>query len=281
MQNDNLVPELQESLLPAEGTGQEEKNDKSDPFNGPSALTVGSGDGEVDARSLRPSVTDCLKLPDDEMVDLTLDVYNMFFLSEKFSHAFFYSIAVFFTKTSLYIILILDLTYNKTFPFDRREDASWLVMTTQIFLFPVAIMMQEELQTSFYIFANVEYSPAILARHPGAHKSKYYSAHIARLLDGAMFLFINTCVMLQSTDVLSTFLNFAALMFIQTIDNVALQVCLDGYWTKPLQDTAKDVVEMKCALKHHGPNHHSIMTAFFVVTYIGMVLLWANIHYWT
>lgn len=86
-----------------------------------------------------------------------------------------------------------------------------------------------------------------------------------------MFLFINTVVMLLVIeDVLQLFLNFAALMFLQCIDNVALQgeyywtlsnlspkslfahilwyfisVCLDGLWTRSLQEAAQDVVDMK------------------------------------
>jgi hypothetical protein len=37
-----------------------------------------------------------------------------------------------------------------------------------------------------------------------------------------MFLYINTYLMLMATNLLSIFLNFAALMFLQTIDNIAL-----------------------------------------------------------
>ena len=111
------------------------------------------------------------------------------------------------------------------------------------------IVTQEELITSFFIFSHLKYSPEIKRRHPGAKKwsewncckyfvdfyvmdmsdkylhrihlqnapckhTEYVVAHCSRLLDGLLFLFINTCVMLlQINDVLGLFLNFAALMW--------------------------------------------------------------------
>lgn len=82
----------------------------------------------------------------------------------------------------------------------------------------------------------------------------------------------------QTNDVLSLFLNFAALMFLQTIDNIALQVCLDGYWTRPLQEAAQDVVDMKFAYRHHYV-HQCMQTSFVVVVWAAMVTVWANVHY--
>mgnify|MGYP000198975619 CR=1 FL=1 len=165
----------------------------------------------------------------------------------------------------------MDIAYNKEFPLETRRHAETAVVVAQLFLIPVAIVTQEELITSFFIFSHLKYSPEIKRRHPGATKWKYVVAHIARFCDGSMFLFINTVVMLLVIeDVLQLFLNFAALMFLQCIDNVALQgeyywtlsnlspkslfahilwyfisVCLDGLWTRSLQEAAQDVVDMK------------------------------------
>ena len=99
-----------------------------------------------------------------------------------------------------------------------------------------------------------------------------------RLVDGMFFLFINTMVMLQTNDVLQIFLNFAALQFLRTIDNVAVQVCLDGYWTKALQETAQDVVDMKLA-NRHSRKHQLLQTSFGVVLYAVLLFLWAWVHF--
>ena len=78
-------------------------------------------------RASRPTVKECLHTPDEEMYDLTLDVYNMFFLSNIGSQGFFYSFAVLFTKMSLYVLLLADLKHNKKFPFEENVDAADVV----------------------------------------------------------------------------------------------------------------------------------------------------------
>lgn len=108
---------------------------------------------------------------------------------------------------------------------------------------------------------------------------EFIIAHTARLIDGLMFLVINTCVMLlQKKDVLGLFLNFAALMFLQEIDNIALKVCLDGYWTRSLEEAAQDVVDMKFAKRHHY-THKCMKTFFVVLVWSGMLFVWGNVHW--
>mmetsp|Transcript_8733 Transcript_8733/g.14261 ORF Transcript_8733/g.14261 Transcript_8733/m.14261 type:complete len:233 (+) Transcript_8733:68-766(+) len=155
-------------------------------------------------RASRPSIGECLdNVPEEEMADMSLDVYNMFYLSDIGSQGFVYSVAVFIIKFALYVLLLLDLIYNKEFPSQQTVEATPIVRTTQLFLMPVAIVTQEELITSFFIFSHLKYSPSIRKRHPTAYKWKYIVAAAARFTDGSIFLFINICVMLlQDTDVL-------------------------------------------------------------------------------
>lgn len=90
-------------------------------------------------RSNRPSVTECLSdVPEEEMADLSLDVYNMFFLSDIWSQAFFYSLAVLVVKISLYGLLMADLgRKHQLDPFLGRKPADGVVQIAQFFLIPV------------------------------------------------------------------------------------------------------------------------------------------------
>ncbi|KAL9178846.1 hypothetical protein ACHAXT_003977 [Thalassiosira profunda] len=239
-------------------------------------------------RASRPSVAECLAdVPDYELADLTLDVYNMFFLSGFVSQAFVYSLAVLITKSALYVLLTIDFARNKQFPFEQNIEADYTVQIAQFFLIPVAIVNQEELIASFFIFAHLKYSPEILQRHPGAYKwsteislsAEFVIAHTARFFDGLMFLILNTGVMLlEVRDVLQIFLNFAALQFLQSIDNIALEVCLNGYWTQSLQEAAQDVVDMKFAYRHRL-THRFMQMGFVVITWLVMLLIWARVHF--
>lgn len=124
--------------------------------NGKVSISDARGDdkensGESSAQSpARPSVQECLAVPPKEMANVELDVYNMFYISDLWSQSFFYSIATLVTKMSLYIILIIDLMVDPdSYPFDRKnegEEVKLIVMLAQLFLIPVAILIQEELR---------------------------------------------------------------------------------------------------------------------------------------
>lgn len=230
------------------------------------------------ARESRATVDECISpRAGAERADMSLDTYNMFYLADLWSQAFFYALFIFVTKFALYFLIMIDFRNHRDILF--HVDVETPIIIAQLVLMPVAIVMQEELLTSFFIFSHLLYSPSIRKRHPGAYKWKFAVAQFARFLDGAVFLFINVAVMLsQQTDVLGLFLNFAALMFLSDIDNVALKVCLDGYWTQALQDTAQDVVDMKFAYKNTETHRH-IQTAFVVLTFVAYTVLWWFVHF--
>ena len=108
---------------------------------------------------------------------------------------------------------------------------------------------------------------------------EFVVAALTRFADGFLFLIMNTYVMLlQTNDVLALFLNFAALVFLQSIDNIALDVCLNGYWTKSLQEAAQDVVDCKFAYRRHRA-HTCVQTSFFGVVWACIMAIWINAHY--
>jgi len=136
---------------------------------------------------------------------------------------------------------------------------------------------------------------------------EYHAAHSARALDGLMFLYINVYLMLSSVNLLSIFLNFSALMFLQQIDNIALKLCLDGYWTRvscmcylfgclsimythahsyftiqSLQECARDTVELKIAFKQNYAISclRGRTTILWVsAAYVILLGFWVKVHF--
>lgn len=188
------------------------------------------------------SMGDLLGVHEDEMCELCDDVYSMFFLADLFSQSFWYALAVFALKQTLIMMIAVDL-FQRTFP--DSSDVPADVKATQFFLMPVNFALQEELVVTFFIYGNLKWHKAILELNPGAYKWKYHLGNMFRLLDGLSFLFINTTLLLQATDILGMFLNFAALQFLQSIDNVALGLAKDGYLSEVLEDVANKVALMK------------------------------------
>ena len=60
-----------------------------------------------------------------------------------------------------------------------------------------------------------------------------------RLIDGILSLVLNVIVLFHATGVLSMFLNFAALHFLQSIDDLVHEMCRRGFVGGRIQATAK------------------------------------------
>jgi hypothetical protein len=169
------------------------------------------------------------------------------------------------------MMIAVDLFVNKSFPDSSKVPS--MVKSTQFFLMPVNFALQEELVVTFFIYGNIKWHKAILELNPGAYKWKFHMGNMFRLLDGLSFLFINTTLLLQATDILGMFLNFAALQFLQSIDNVALDLAKDGYLSEQLEDVANKVAFMK--LPKNNNELLQMMDSFLMgVTFTILEIVW-------
>jgi hypothetical protein len=150
------------------------------------------------------------------------DVYSMFFLSSYGGPAFWYVGYVTFLKMALYTFLMIDAV-DQPIP----TDVDPKVLAAQFLMLPIAVAIQEDLTAFFFTVANVHYSHEIQGAFPDATCTKFYVAF--RGFDGCFSLAVNVVILLKANSVLTLFLNFAALQFLQTIDSIALHLCLDGY----------------------------------------------------
>jgi hypothetical protein len=178
---------------------------------------------------------------------------------------------VFLLKQSLTTIIAIDLFVNKTFP--SSDEVSTSVRVAQFLLLAVNCAVQEELVITFFIYANLKWSRSIMDLNPGATFGKYHASNMARLSDGLSFLLVNATVMFQQVDVLNMFLCFAALQFLQSIDNVALELARKGYLSEMLQSAAKDVEFMKLP-RNHNPTLQLLDTVGMIVTFLVLVSSW-------
>ena len=217
------------------------------------------------------SMSELLGVNEDDMSELSDDVYSMFFLANLWSQGFWYAWFVFILKQFLILMIAVDLFTNKTFP--SNDEVPVLVRTTQLFLMPVNFALQEELVMTFFIYGNLKWHVAILELNPGAYKWKYHLGNLFRFLDGLTFLMINTTLLLQATDILGMFLNFAALQFLQSIDNVALGLAKDGYLSEPLEDVASKVELMKLP-RNNNDRLQMLDSCLMLVTFVILVAAW-------
>jgi hypothetical protein len=204
----------------------------------------------------------------EELCDIPDDVYSMFFLSENGGPAFWYPVYVTALKMALYTFLIID-AIDQPIPDELQRK----VLLAQFLMLPIAVAIQEDLTAFFFTVANVEYSTQIQAVFPNATMQKFNAANLFRGLDGFYSLLVNFVILLKAETVLSLFLNFAALQFLQTIDNIALHLCIDGYLFEGLEQIAHQVTRVKLPRKKDSI-FNVLDSVFFIVCYIGILIAW-------
>jgi len=183
------------------------------------------------------------KMPERERLPLKEDVYAFIIVCPVWSVPFWYAMYCILLKYTIYSILLTDIKndgmYAETGIDEETGDIipaeDWdgerqkLVQAVKFFLIPVAVAMQEDLMTVFANVANKEYDATVLKYTKSATQGKFVASNLLRLADGLLSLGVNFGVMLMTNTILMVFLNFAALHFLQYIDDVFYDLVEQGF----------------------------------------------------
>eukprot|EP00537_Pseudo-nitzschia_pungens_P008074 CAMPEP_0172358216 /NCGR_PEP_ID=MMETSP1060-20121228/2543_1 /TAXON_ID=37318 /ORGANISM="Pseudo-nitzschia pungens, Strain cf. cingulata" /LENGTH=297 /DNA_ID=CAMNT_0013079315 /DNA_START=57 /DNA_END=947 /DNA_ORIENTATION=+ len=157
--------------------------------------------------------------------DLEQDVYALVFVANVYSWAFWYGMYVIFLKYTVYGILLSDIHY--TLDFNVNND---LTTAAKFFLIPVAIAMQDDLIYTYWHHSNALYGEKSCLELKWATQRKLTLSNCLKLIDGILSLSVNYGVMLTTDNTLGVFLNFAALGFLQDIDNAFYKLLQMGFF---------------------------------------------------
>jgi len=156
--------------------------------------------------------------------DMSEDVYAFIRAAPVCSWPFVFACGVIGIKYIVYGTLLSGIKYKE---FDGAVKSATAV---KFFLIPVAVAMQGDLMAVYAGVANTRYDSKVLRIAKHATETKFILAYFLRLLDGLCSLTVNFMVMLTTDDVLSVFLNFAALHFLQDIDDVFYRLVEKGFF---------------------------------------------------
>ena len=202
---------------------------------------------------------------DADEYELSEDVYSLFFISPWWSRGFFLALATFGLKGALYALIAVEFFQEEE---SYRDGYAVKVRATQFALLPVAVAIQEDLIKAYTLFGNVRYDVKVKQQHPGATYVKWRLQVALRLADGLYSLLINFAVLLRTKEVLALFLNFAALGFLQSLDDIAFSLAIAGYMTADVEDLAKHVHETSLPKRMNASLAVSFLdTVLFVLTY--------------
>ena len=156
--------------------------------------------------------------------DLAEDVYAFLFVAPVGSGPFCFALYVITVKVIIYGILMGDINFLDVTGGSKSATAA------KFFLIPVALSMQTDLMHSFFCMANITYCPSVLKISAYATKNKLLFSFGLRTMDGIFSLAVNFFLMLITTTTLNVFTNFAALYFLQDIDDVFYRLVELGFF---------------------------------------------------
>jgi hypothetical protein len=216
--------------------------------------------------------------PDSEKFELGEDVYSLIFISPVCSVSFLFAASMIALKLTLFTLLAVDLL-ERSSEGGRFASEDPLIRATQFFLLPVAVAMQEDLIYVYTRIGNIRYDKTIMEKSPAAKEWKFALSFFLRFLDGSYSLIVNFVLLLITDDVLSLFLNFAALAFLQSLDDVAFSLAADGVLGDRMEDNCT-IVKASSLPKRVGHwFSNSLDTILFLTTYGVMLTIYIYVFF--
>mmetsp|Transcript_16838 Transcript_16838/g.25465 ORF Transcript_16838/g.25465 Transcript_16838/m.25465 type:complete len:457 (+) Transcript_16838:278-1648(+) len=264
-ENDSVKKPQHQSLW-TKAAGSANSSTKS---NHAAGLWKNAAKAIVATNALQKQVQEEIEKKDEEGYELHDDVYSMMFLANSLSASFCFSWFVFVFKLLLYLLLFSELDFKT-----NEEQVPFTVKSVQFLMMPIAIAIQEDLIESFALIANIQYDKKIQDACPGATEWKWVMASGCRFLDGLISLIVNFILLLQATDALSLFLNFAALQFLQAIDNIFFTLALQGFILESIEFTAKQATVLKLPRREYPKFLTKMDSILFVFFLVVMLAVW-------
>jgi len=161
---------------------------------------------------------------DDDTLPLENDVYAFISVAPINSKPFVFALYVILIKYAVCGLLAYGITFNGIGGSNKLDNV------VKFFLIPVAVAMQEDLMHVYASVANLVYDDKVLQISNSATKSKLILSFVLRFVDGCFSLYVNFALMIDTSGTLSIMLNFAALHFLQGIDDVFFGLVEQGFF---------------------------------------------------
>lgn len=208
---------------------------------------------------------------DSEKEGLSEDVYAFIVAAPVISSPFLYAFVVILIKYLVYCILCVGISQKA----DQLYASPPKVQAVKFLLIPVAISMQEDLIHVYAYAANLKYDDKVLKVCPDATKGKLVFSMLLRFIDGLFSLSVNFLVMLQTHDhVRQVFLNFAALHFLQSIDDVFFLLLKKGFFGDVMENMSDICTKIEFPRRKTNGCTKQFDTVLFTLTFVVLVAVY-------
>lgn len=233
------------------------------------------GDEEKGANALK--VEDYQDYEEEDGIELTEDIYSLMYTSKIQSTAFFYALGCNVFQYIFIVLVLVDVLTKSDAnnPFNLPPGVPLQVTIGQGLALLLALAMQDDLLTGIVYLHQGHRCSVGGEELPGATAAKWYFAALTQLLAGAGLNFVIFVLVMQSSDIIGMFLNFAALMFISEIDDIGFKLADNGFIGCSLQLACQDVRKVKLSVsKETNTIYRSIIFAIMAcLLYLGYGIL--------
>lgn len=230
-----------------------------------SATLVGGDDGGVeseydDRRSLgrsilqhiSPGISTARRRSDDsssssssspssrqEYVRLSRDVYSLIYFCPPRSLAFLFALGTFVFQIFILALILLDIidadSYNSL---NIPAGASITVRMAQFVAILISVATQDDLITSINELHVGYYRKALTGEgvhELGGAKWQWLLSLSTRFAQGGLCLAVTFILIMQSIDVVGLFLDFLAVTFVSTLDDIMFTLADEGYFSQSIK----------------------------------------------
>ncbi len=184
--------------------------------------------------------------PEPEEYDLVEDAFS-FIMVAPTSFGAFAGIFTFCLQMSSYVLILLSLqtgsgqTYKEENLFSVPAGVSMPLTLSQGISIFFLIMVQDGLWGAAMIFLD-GFDPNL--RKEGIIRTAWYFGNSLRFIEGICMTAVTFFLIVRSSNVVTLFKEFTAMMFITSLDDTVFVLGEKGYLTKSIRDTADRVSNM-------------------------------------
>jgi len=223
-------------------------------------------------------------------VKLSRDVYSLMYFSAPCSIASALALFTFGAQVVILTLIVIDIVDpDSDNPLNIPAGASAVVRVAQFFAVLIAVATQDDLITSFTEFhlgcrrgalTGVEASsdgPDTVPGAPGGAKWQWLLSVLSRALQGGYCLVVTFFLIIQSVDVVGLFLDFLAVTFVSTLDDVTFALAREGYFGKRLRAETLEMTKLKVPSESVGS--HWFRPALFLTVSVTMLICLAFVAF--
>jgi len=221
------------------------------------------------------------------------DTFSFLIYSDVRSQCFLCGIMVFLFQMSIYVVLANDIINvdNKKNPVGFPFNVSIPVRISEVLAILISIITQHDVRKAICLYRDgfdkgkegtSTMDKSIAQMFPGATLWKWTLSIVLRASQGFLGLVITFLLIMRSNSVLDLLLNFSAIEFVSTLDDVVFGLAKEGLLGDVLKKEAKDMPEKSYRVSKECLNTVYAMKVsllYFVVLFLSFFGSWVYI-YW-